>query len=526
MRSLLVFFLFASIGSVLQTAKAQNAVPVFSNVVAYTDSNNHQLRVYYDVNDAENDDMEVFLRVSSNDTSFTVDVSTAYGDLGFPITSGTGYLALWNYGAGFESTINSCRIRMIADDGIDFDIQDLVDQVDSMNLINDLTWLQGIRHHTGNPTHWLATRDSIHNRFESFGLETWNHDFAFSGIAGANVVSRHPGCTNEWATIINDAHYDGIANGPAADDNGSGVVGFLEAARILSQYQFAKNLRFIGFDLEEAGLVGSARYVNSGGIQNWETIEAVLNYEMIGYYSDNDSTQIFPAGFNQLFPDAYDSMVVANWKGNFLANIANVPSQSLRETFDSAALAYVPELRVISLATPGTGILTSDLRRSDHARFWDAGIPALMLTDGAEFRNSNYHTPNDVMDSLNFTFMANNVKATLATMATLAEPMHCGVFDVVPTINPETAIAIVEEKTCLPVGSGQPIRAGRTHRIDFTKCGQVVSAQLFSNTGALIQSTEKTNNFALPALAAGTYTLVYRLKGESVPRNLRLVVVR
>ena len=49
-----------------------------------------------------------------------------------------------------------------------------------------------------------------------------------------------------------------------------------------------------------------------------------------------------------------------------------------------------------------------------------------MLTDGAEFRNHNYHTALDVSDSLDFGFIQKVVKATVGTLAELAEPIHAG----------------------------------------------------------------------------------------------------
>jgi hypothetical protein len=48
---------------------------------------------------------------------------------------------------------------------------------------------------------------------------------------------------------------------------------------------------------------------------------------------------------------------------------------------------------------------------SDHAAFWDAGLPAIMVTDTAFFRNPNYHLPSDTIDTLDFTFMAQLVKS-------------------------------------------------------------------------------------------------------------------
>ena len=52
------------------------------------------------------------------------------------------------------------------------------------------------------------------------------------------------------------------------------------------------------------------------------------------------------------------------------------------------------------------GQLSHHLLRSDHAPFWRAGLPALMWTDTAEFRNPNYHRPTDTPETLDYEFMA------------------------------------------------------------------------------------------------------------------------
>jgi Zn-dependent M28 family amino/carboxypeptidase len=61
------------------------------------------------------------------------------------------------------------------------------------------------------------------------------------------------------------------------------------------------------------------------------------------------------------------------------------------------------------------------LRRSDHAGFWDAGIPALMLTDTSEFRNPNYHLATDTIGTLNIDFITLVARAATATLASLAK---------------------------------------------------------------------------------------------------------
>ena len=50
--------------------------------------------------------------------------------------------------------------------------------------------------------------------------------------------------------------------------------------------------------------------------------------------------------------------------------------------------------------------ISHHLLRSDHAPFWRAGLPALMWTDTAEFRNPHYHRPTDTPETLDYEFLA------------------------------------------------------------------------------------------------------------------------
>jgi hypothetical protein len=52
------------------------------------------------------------------------------------------------------------------------------------------------------------------------------------------------------------------------------------------------------------------------------------------------------------------------------------------------------------------GRISHHLLRSDHAPFWQKGIPALMWTDTAEFRNPHYHMATDTPETLDYEFLA------------------------------------------------------------------------------------------------------------------------
>ncbi|MHA1879928.1 MAG: M28 family peptidase, partial [Candidatus Heimdallarchaeota archaeon] len=56
-----------------------------------------------------------------------------------------------------------------------------------------------------------------------------------------------------------------------------------------------------------------------------------------------------------------------------------------------------------------------DSLRSDHAPFLKYGIPAIMVTDTANFRYPFYHTEADTIDKLDFHFIRKVCQATLVT---------------------------------------------------------------------------------------------------------------
>lgn len=74
---------------------------------------------------------------------------------------------------------------------------------------------------------------------------------------------------------------DAISDSPGANDNASGMAGTLEAARILTQYQFQNSIVYSGLSGEEQGLFGGKHMAEVAQQQQWDII-GVLNNDMIG----------------------------------------------------------------------------------------------------------------------------------------------------------------------------------------------------------------------------------------------------
>ena len=243
----------------------------------------------------------------------------------------------------------------------------------------------------------------IHARFEQLGLRVRRQETPGTPISTSNIIAELPGTSRPEEVVLVGAHYDALHAG--ADDNTTGVAAVLELARVLSQYKFERTLRFVGFDFEEIGLVGSARYVDaeSGRPQR---IVASMIFDGIGYYDSKPGSQLSLPGLPT--PSA----------GDFLAVIANdTSSQRAAELY--ALNEALKLMKVVPIIAPrdGTGPLTGNLMRSDHQPFWLQGHEALFLTDTANFRNPHYHQATDKLDTLEPTSFRQAVRLSAATLA-------------------------------------------------------------------------------------------------------------
>jgi Peptidase family M28 len=204
---------------------------------------------------------------------------------------------------------------------------------------------------------------------------------------GANMVASRSGI--EATALVVGAHFDAIPDVAGADDNASGLVLQLATARSLRGCTLARELRFVAFDQEELGLVGSRAYV--GRLRNEglaAEIQGMLNLDMMGYDRDDDGGYtIFECGR----PEAA-----------FLID------------------ALVDRTRALDL---GLNISRHCHAGGDHRTFWDARIPAVAF--GEQFgrpaadTNPCYHLPCDRPDQLNFRYLRNLAHLTAATAAAL-----------------------------------------------------------------------------------------------------------
>ena len=118
-------------------------------------------------------------------------------------------------------------------------------------------------------------------------LEVRYHNWTNGGFSGSNIEATIKGLDSESDEIyLICGHYDSVSRSPGADDDGSGTVGVMAAAKVMSTYTFNHTIRFVTFSGEEQGLLGSKVYAEES-YEKGENIVA-LNLDMIGYSKNVD----------------------------------------------------------------------------------------------------------------------------------------------------------------------------------------------------------------------------------------------
>ena len=222
--------------------------------------------------------------------------------------------------------------------------------------------------------------------FEDAGLSVKEQNYEYYDQRVANLLAAPPAAAWLSTYYVVGAHYDTVPSTPGADDNASAVAVLLELARRLRQDRLKAPVLLAAFTLEEppaylTGHQGSRIFVRNCQ-RNGDRVLGAIILEMVGYTAPRQRYPFLPRwpGYPR--------------QGNFIGIIGNWRSLRLGHAV-LRGFRRNKHLPARSLFLPFDGRILPETRLSDHASFWDAGLPALMVTDTAFFRNPNYHLPSD-----------------------------------------------------------------------------------------------------------------------------------
>ncbi len=283
---------------------------------------------------------------------------------------------------------------------------DLAARVNRQRLLTHLHLLEGERHPRTSPLHLAEAQQYVRDTWSRAGLRLVLDEFSYSNTRFVNLIARPTACPPGPRLIVG-AHVDTVTGSPGADDNASGVAVLLETAQLIAESGRALAVEFVAFTLEEEGMIGSSHYARALR-QRRESLRGMLSLEMVGF-TESSGLQHYPWFLRGRYPAV----------GTYLGLVGNGRSRQLLAA-TAAACRTVDGLAAETILIPGRGGLLPESRLSDHAPFWDAGYPALLVTDTAFFRNPHYHQPTDTVDTLDVPFMVKVTQGMLTTIEQLA----------------------------------------------------------------------------------------------------------
>lgn len=257
------------------------------------------------------------------------------------------------------------------------------------------------------------TKHYIVSCLEGFGYTPELQKYSRDGQVFSNIIISIKGKTRPDEIVIIGAHYDTVFGTPGADDNASAVSILLEMSRILKGFLPGRTIRLVFFVLEEPPAfmtehMGSYVYAKEVKVKN-ENVKSMICLEMVGYYSDKKGGQTFPLPMMNLM---YSSTP------NFIAVVGNLKSRGLT----GAVRISLTQRSSVPVETLSTVSFVPGVNFSDHRSFWKMGYQAVMITDTAFYRNPNYHTESDTIDTLDF----NRMNELLKGLVEVAKDLSTG----------------------------------------------------------------------------------------------------
>ena len=245
-------------------------------------------------------------------------------------------------------------------------------------------------------------------------------------LRGANLIATKTG--RETDAVVLAAHHDTVWQSPGADDNAAGVVVLMEVARLLSAETLRMTVVLAAPDFEEIGLIGSRELVRL--LRKRHRVRAAIVFDPIGYMDPRPNTQHVPPGVGLLYPRQLERLSARDYAGDGVVAIHRRRSRALVRVWAESAAASVGRERVVMLRDPcdlpiigpllNLVPLARNFSRSDHRRFWDARLPAIQVTNTANFRNPNYHRASDKPATLDYETLADVTVATVLAVRRLA----------------------------------------------------------------------------------------------------------
>ncbi len=301
---------------------------------------------------------------------------------------------------------------------------------------------------------FLNAQSWVAQQLTSMGYTPQYHTGTFDERPYSNLYVTKLGAVRPDQMYIVSAHLDGRGNGGAADDDGSGVSLVLEVARALATADVRpdRSIRFIFWDREEDGRVGSLRYAAErqalqgiqqpagSGLYPEPTWLGILQHDMLLF----DHGAGIPASVQSEFAD-----LDVEWRGG---SVREVESRAL-------AMAWRYHNGDYSVRYPATAYNFSTA--TDDRSFHDIA-PSISIRENrrsinSEWNNPHWHAPTDLYanySAADFELGFNAVQATLGTVIALSNTRI-----VRPIANAQSPVAHEDQPIAIVLSGSDPNNA-------------------------------------------------------------------
>ena len=245
-----------------------------------------------------------------------------------------------------------------------------------------------------------------------------------------NVVAIQRGKTHPNRFIIMSGDIDSrisdptnyTDDSPGANDNASGMAGTLEAARVLSKYNFESSIIYVGLAGEEQGLFGGKGMAAYAQEKGWEII-GILNNDMIGNIKgvdgviDNRTFRIF----SEPVP-ANETERQRNSRRFYGGEVDGI-SRQLARYVHKTVKTYMPEMNPLMIYR-----LDRFGRGGHHRPFNDVGFAGIRIMEAHEnyvmqhqdIRTENGINYGDVIEGVDFEYAKKLTAVNSINLASLA----------------------------------------------------------------------------------------------------------
>jgi Zn-dependent M28 family amino/carboxypeptidase len=209
---------------------------------------------------------------------------------------------------------------------------------------------------------------------------------------------------------------------PGANDNASGMAGTIEAARVLSNYEFDSSIVYLGLSGEEQGLFGGKGLSEYSKKNKWEII-GILNNDMIGNIEgvdgviDNRTFRIFSE------PTPPNESEKERKARRFYGGEVDGISRQLARYIHRTVKKYMPEMNPLLIYR-----LDRFGRGGHHRPFNDMGYAGVRIMEAHENYNRQHQdiriedgiNYGDVLEGVNFKYAKKLTAVNAINLASIA----------------------------------------------------------------------------------------------------------